>query len=281
MSMKMVFPCTLVLAVLGVSIVRAQDYRAMPSDLGPPQGIQLGPTNESAPVNQEWMPPVHSVGPGLSQWITYQRPECCGQVGCNGPIWSEIYLLNGVEIPAGEHIFGHVLETGWVIQGGGRCLFFNTAMNRDWNIDLSISNILNHGQHSDITVPLDLPGSATPVSVSVRELNRTYVNAAFGREWYFHRSPDAWIRTWRIGLSAGGRYGSAKLELFQTLHRTDVISGLFANLSTDVEIPCGCCCTFLVGMRAEWGYTWSDILQRQNDSDLQDVNILFTAGVRF
>jgi hypothetical protein len=285
MSMKIAFPCTLVLAVLGVSIVRAQDYRAMPSELGPPQGIQLGPMDGPAPANQPanqpGTPPAQGGLPGLSQWITYQRPECCGNVGCNGPIWSELYLLNGVEIPIQGHIFGHVLETGWVIQGGGRSLFFNPSMDRDWNIDLSLSNILNRGQHSDILIPLNLPGSTTPVNVSVRELNRTYVNAALGREWYFRRAPDCWIRTWRIGVYAGGRLGSEKVELYQTVHRTDVISGLFTGLNTDVEIPCGCCCTFLAGMRVEWGYTWSDIFQHQNESDIQDLNILFTAGVRF
>jgi hypothetical protein len=217
-------------------------------------------------------------------------------------------VLTGVEIPAGEHIFGHVLETGWVVQGGGRTLFFNPAMDRDWNIDLSVSNILNHGQHSDIKIPINLlvpntPGSQPPVlvnplfsGVSVRELNRTYVNLAFGRDWYLHRPPDAWIHRLRIGLSAGGRLGTEKLELIETTHRTDTIAGLFIGLSTDIEIPCGCC-TFLFGMRTEWGYTWSDILQYQpapgatqgpmgtrgpiNNSDLQDVNFLFTAGVRF
>ena len=120
----------------------------------------------------------------------------------------------------------------------------------------------------------------TTRNVSIRELNRTYVNAAFGREWYFYRPPDAWIHCWRIGLSGGGRLGSEKLELNEIAHRTDVIGGMFAGLSSDVEIPCGCC-TFLAGMRAEWGYNWADILQHQNSSDLQDVNILFTAGVRF
>ena len=249
--MKIVFPCTLVLAVLGVSMVQAQDYRAMPSDdLGSPQGVQLGPMNEPAtPANQQGTPPAQGGLPGLSQWMTYQRPVCCGNVGGNGPVWGELYLLTGVEIPAYGPILGHVLETGWVIQGGGRTLFFNQAMDRDWNIDLSISNILNRGQHGDVMIPLNLPGSTGPVDVSLRELNRTYVNAALGREWYFRRAPDCWIRTWRIGVSAGGRLGSEKAELYEMVHRTDVISGLFANLSGDVEIPCGCGCTFLLGMR--------------------------------
>jgi hypothetical protein len=295
MSTKMFFPCTLVLAVLSVCAIRAQDYRTTPGDFGPPAGVPLDPTRVPAPVPQEAVAPPGAAGPGLSRWMTYQRPECCGNVGCFGPIGAELYVLTGLEIPAEGRIFGHVLETGWVVQGGGRTLFFNQAMDRDWNVDLSVSNILNRGQHSDKTVTLDLllsPTSMiTPVPFSIREMNRTYVNIALGREWYFHRPPDAWIRTWRLGLSAGGRLGSEKLEIEQvpsssnmnsnfSTHRTDVISGTFVTLSTDVEIPCGCC-TFLAGMRAEWGYTWADILQHQNDSDVQDVNILFTAGVRY
>jgi hypothetical protein len=212
--------------------------------------------------------------------MIYQRPDCCGNVGCDGPIYAELYVLTGLEIPAAGHIFGQTLETGWVVQGGGRTLFFNPAMDRDWNIDVSVSNIFNRGQRSDIKVPLNLPGSTNPVDVSIRQLNRTYVNAAFGRDWYFTKPPDAWIHRWRIGLSAGGRLGTEKLELNEIAHRTDVISGLFAVLSADVEIPC-CCCTFLAGMRLEYSYTWSDILQHQNDSDIQDVDFLFTAGVRF
>jgi len=288
MSTNMVFPCTLVLAVLVVCALPAQDYRATPGELGPPPGMRLEPMQVPAPVAQEAMPPLQGAGPGLCRWITYQRPECCGNVGDNGPIGAELYVLTGLEIPAQGKIFGQVLETGWVVQGGGRSLFFNPAMDRDWNIDLSISNVFNRGQHSDITVPLSLPIQPVTVgnvtfatrNVSIRQLNRTYANAALGREWYFNRPPDAWVHTWRIGLSAGGRLGTEKLELNEVTHRHDIIGGVFVTFNTDVEIPCGCC-TFLAGMRAEWGYNWSDILQRQNDSDLQDVNILFTAGVRF
>ena len=280
MSTKIVFPCTLILAVLGGAAVRAQDYRAMPGANAPPLGAQPDAMTAPTAVAPESVPPLQGAGPGLSQWMIYQRPDCCGNVGCDGPIYAELYVLTGLEIPAAGHIFGQTLETGWVVQGGGRTLFFNPAMDRDWNVDVSISNIFNRGQRSDIKAPLNLPGITGPVEVSIRNLNRTYVNAAFGRDWYFTKPPDAWIHRWRIGLSAGGRLGTEKLKLNETTHRTDVISGLFAVLSADAEIPCGCC-TFLAGMRVEYGYTWSDVLQHQNDSDIQDVNFLFTAGVRF
>jgi hypothetical protein len=47
-----------------------------------------------------------------------------------------------------------------------------------------------------------------------------------------------------------------------------------------VEIPCHCC-VFTAGIRTEYGYTWCDILQSQNRTDVQDINLLITVGVRF
>src|SRR5207302_6585290 len=92
--------------------------------------------------------------------------------------------------------------------------------------------------------------------VSVREMNRTYVNAAFGRDWYMNPGPDSWIHRWRVGLDVGARLGSAKTEFNEVTHRQDVVGGMFCTLSADMEIPCGCC-TFLMGMRTEWGYNCS------------------------
>src|SRR5262245_17271674 len=117
MSTKISFPCTLALAVLGFSTTSAQDYR-MPSEVPLPSAMQLDPTRMPAPVAQETVQPLQGPGPGLSRWITYQRPECCGNVGSNGPIFAELYTLTGLEIPAQGTVFGHVLETGWVVQGG-------------------------------------------------------------------------------------------------------------------------------------------------------------------
>ena len=48
----------------------------------------------------------------------------------------------------------------------------------------------------------------------------------------------------------------------------------------DIEYPCGCCTPF-AGIRGEYGYTWTDILQHQNRADLQYLGLLFNLGVRF
>jgi hypothetical protein len=109
----------------------------------------------------------------------------------------------------------------------------------------------------------------------------------------------------RVGLDAGGRWGSSKIQLndrlipknllvfpqnqeqFRNLvtpgftpHRTDVIGGTFISFHSDLEFPCGPC-IFQVGFRAEYSYTWSDILQRQNDADVQDFLLMLNLGARF
>ena len=46
------------------------------------------------------------------------------------------------------------------------------------------------------------------------------------------------------------------------------LGGVTFALHGDVEMPTGCCVLF-VGGRVEYGAIWSDILQRQNDTDTQ------------
>src|SRR5205807_4651410 len=113
------------------------------------------------------------------------------------------------------------------------------------------------------------------------ELNRTDVSVGVGRDWYLWGAANACgEKRWRAGLDAGGRLGTAKAEFNEISHHTDTTGGVYIGLHTELEIPYGCC-SFLVGFRAEWDYTWMDILQIQNNSDLQDVNLLFTFGVRY
>lgn len=136
------------------------------------------------------------------------------------------------------------------------------------------------------------PATIAAEGVTVSDLNRTFVNVGFGRDWYLNGPAPTYLNAddrggcggggpvWRVGLDGGGRYGSAKLELHEIHHRTDTIAGAFIGAHADVEVPCGCC-IFQAGVRVEYGYTWMDILQQHNDTDLSDVNLLFSAGVRF
>jgi hypothetical protein len=236
------------------------------------------------------------VPPGLSSWMLYNRsPECCGPVGGNGPIQLEVYLRTGPELPVEGKIFGHVLTPGWEIAGGGRSLFFNPEMDAAWTIDLGISNTQNQGQHSDIQIPYNLilatgsnPITGAPtgttiqtVQLTVKNLNRTFANLGLGREWYLTGAANCGQPVWRVGIDGGPRLGTAKIEFHEFQHRNDVIGAAYVALHTDWECSCGGCCSFFAGLRAEWSYNWMDILQKQNDSDMMDLNLLMNFGVRY
>jgi hypothetical protein len=251
------------------------------------------------------MPP-----PSLSSWITHHQPDCCYPFGGHGPINTELYIRNGPSIPVAGGILHDILDTGWDFQAGGRSLFFNPSVDAAWTVDLSVNYIYNHAEPSP-TVPVILPTQASFVSpiefktmtiqAHLRELDRTFANVAVGREWYLNAPANASGWKWRAGLDVGGRLGTAKALFAQrvsqpvqilensgqtltfgttTSHFTDTIYGTSISLHTDLEVPCGCC-TFLGGFRAEWDYTWMDVLKGTNNSDLQDVNLLFMLGVRF
>ncbi len=277
---KMVFSSALLLTVLGVGGLRGADPA---ESLGMPAPLSVAPQVTplpTAPVPADGQAATPALQQGhLSSWILNQRPDCCGPLGADGPIVSQLYVRVGTSLPVEGSIFGHTLQPGWEIQGGGRSLFFNKELDADWAIDLSISNIYNHGQRSDILIPIAI-APTTFVGETVHDLNRTFVNLGFGRDWYIYGPANACGCKWVWGVDAGGRLGSAKLDMNAFPHRTDVISGLFAAVHSEVEHSCGCC-TFSYGFRAEWDYTWMDILGIRNDSDLMDVNLLFTAAVRF
>jgi len=113
----------------------------------------------------------------------------------------------------------------------------------------------------------------------LRDLNRTFVNGAFGREWYLNAPANAAGWKWRAGFDLGGGIGSGLLNFVDLRHKTDTIYDVVISLHSDIEVPYGCC-TFTYGFRAEWDYTWTDLIQR-NNGQLQDVNLLLAFGVRF
>jgi hypothetical protein len=321
MSAKTIFTAALVMAVLGFGTVRGQTTTPSYS------GSNESNNNNNNDANDEGHKPGQvSEGPHtLSNYITYQRPDCCGPIGGDGPIQLELYSRAGVSVPIGNTSFTKALQNGWMIEGGGRSLFFNPAMDAAWTIDLGLSNTWNHGEHPEIQFPLNniivpfaasatafppqasfaignfVPhatptittvtptsgpsaGTAIPVftapGVSIHFLNRTFVNLGFGREYYLLGSAHDCGTRWRVGADVGGRWGSAKLGLNEIRHRTGVLEGVFASVHTDLEWPC-CSVVFVAGLRAEWSYTFSEILQEQNNADVQEINLMVTAGVRF
>ena len=201
----------LMMTLAGVGAAHAQ-YPSGPASSPPSPLPTLGPT--PAPVDAP-LPPA--TGPRLSDYILGSNPDCCGPVGGDGPISTEIYVRWGPSVNIMHGFLGKELETGWDVDVGGRALFFNPENDAAWTADLSISNVSNQGQHSDrhailhsIIVPdqFGTPTMANNVSVTVRNLNRTYANFGSGREWYLWapgaNCPNCGFMpagtTWRVGM---------------------------------------------------------------------------------
>jgi hypothetical protein len=226
---------------------------------------------------------------GLSRWIVGTCPDCCGPIGGDTAIESELYIRSGVVFPFGGGEIAESLDTGWAIGGGGRILFLQDCGRRAWTVDLGILNMFNGAKAGVESFPFvdlrSIPGLAIPTVASVRSLNRTFVNATVGTEYYLMGQASGCgcggQPSVRVGADAGVRYGTEKLVLGAPFrHENDVIYGALLAVHADVEMPTGCC-TFLAGVRGEWDYTWSNIIGPENDADLQGINLLFNFGVRF
>jgi hypothetical protein len=212
----------------------------------------------------------------FANWETHPRACCTGPVSDKPPIQTELYFRTGPSFIVGGGIYGNSLDTGWTFQGGAKTMFFNPYFDAAWYIDLGLgttTNSANDHPQSVILIVDDLPNLAT-----IRGLNRTTVNVGLGRAWYLWAPADSVNGNLRVAWDGGGRYGSARGDFFEITHETDVIGGLYTGIQADWEWPCQNF-TFQLGVRLEYGYTWSDMLQRK--SDVQDVNLLFQAGVRF
>jgi hypothetical protein len=301
MSAKAGIPCALVWAILGIGMAQAedppspvagadtpltnalaQDKAAPVESLPPPEGVQPHappsatgetPAEPAAAAN----PPAQSGPTGLSSWIQYYRPDCCGPVGGNGSIHYELYTYTGPTIPVGNQYYGHTLDTGWGVQAGGRSLFFDTDESAAWTVDLGLSYYYNHCKPGN-SVTFDVPSG--PVTAAPRDLGRTYGSLAVGRVWYLNAPATDCGMRWRIGCDFDGRLGTAREDFVETTHRTNTLYGIAIGGYTDLEFP-NSCCTWLVGLRAEWAYTWVNDNLGIAPGDIQDVNLWLTFGVRF
>jgi hypothetical protein len=293
MNAKRACLVALVMTLAGVGAARAQVYGsgspggpASPSlPTLPAPGAQVAPVDGAPPA-----PPL----PRLSDYILGTKPDCCGPVGGDGPISTEIYARSGPGFIIPTGFLGKTLETGWVIEGGGRALFFNPAGDAACTVDLGLSNVYNHGQHSDRVAVLHvletgLTGTGRVTApVTIRDLNRTFANLGVGGEWWLWgpaancptcgRMGDG--PTCRVGFDAGGRWGTEKMEFNGLQHRTEVIEGAFVAVHADVEVPCGGW-VFVGGTRLEWDHTWMHQILQGLPENLQDLNLLVTLGIRY
>jgi hypothetical protein len=295
MSAKKICLGGLVVILLGLGAARGQGPAGSPyssaNGMGEPAGPSAPPSTQGPPPPA--MPP--GTPPMLSDWVAGCRgPLCAGPIGANGPIYQEPFVRSGLVWAVSGNLYGRALETGWNIEVGDRTLFFNPEATAAWTAELSLANFNNTSGdrttlHPLFNVPITRNGQTTVLnqaSAAIKSLNRTTVNVAGGREWYLWGTAECGRcdPNLRVGFDVGGRYGTAKNDFFNPMqplpHRTDTIGGVFVSAHTDLEVPMGGC-ILVAGVRGEWGYTWSDILQEQNNSDVEDLNLLFTFGARF
>jgi hypothetical protein len=280
MSHKASFCLAVVLTLAALGAVRGQEGSPAPAPETLPQPAPA-PSGEVLPAPSVLTSP-------MSSWIVHNQANCCEPFGGDGPINMELYIQTGPSIPVAGGILHHIMETGWDVRGGGRSMFFNPEVDAAWTVDLSLFYIYNHARPNPKVPIVTTAGSTTPgqpagpgvtIQATLRDLNRTFVNGALGREWYLNAPANAAGWKWRAGFDMGGGIGSGLVDFVELRHKTDTIYDVLISLHTDLEIPWGCC-TFTYGFRAEWDYTWSDLIQR-NNGQLQDVNLLVSLGVRF
>lgn len=287
MSAKSLFSSILFLTIVGLHPVHGQT-----------SFVPGAPSTKSLTSSPAAQTTALQPNEGLSDWIIYPRDYLAvGPVGGPG-MGTELFLRVGPTVPFGARL-GPLLDVGWMIQGGGRALFFNESQTAAWVVEPSISNHHNTSHRTDvphsisILVPdpniFKLPTPPPPKrvffgvdpgvpGVTITDYNRTFVNLGFGRLWYLVGSANDPESKWRVGVDGGGRWGSASMQFNEIRHRTDVIGGAFLALHSSVEFPMGSF-VLLGGFRTEWSYTWSDILQ--TSTDVHDINLLFDFGLRF
>jgi hypothetical protein len=306
MSTKPVFPCALLLALVGASLVRAQppsdqratDYRATPPNaiVATTQTPNMTGVNEVPPPTEVFPPP------NPDKWMCYTCPDCCGPMGKCGPVRYELFLRSGPALNIGGGTASGVLASGWMFEAGGRSLFFDADPVRAWTVELSVSDVYNHGNRPNIQYifggTTNAAGTPVPNLVSTASLNRTYGNVSGGREWWLIGMPFECGWRWRAGVDGGFRYGTCNHDMhnfnpnsaapgttipgtnFGQISRNGSITyGPFAAIHSDIEFPCNCC-TYLAGVRAEWDYSRMNVIPLRNN-DIYDLNLMLNIGVRY
>lgn len=275
-----------------------QDTAPPPRPLDPPP--KAGPADAlgalTAPVGATGLPP----GAYASPWYG-DGPGCCGPMGRNGQVAYELYAETGPNLPFGGTEFTDRLHAGWVVSGGGRSLFFNTAGDAAWVLDLGLSYTYNRGSADSFSdVFIRQPPQTNQITGQIiaqpdllqtsriRGLHRTSFNFGFGRDCFLWGPGNpGGEHGWnvRAGMDVGGRWGTSHVDLVPNgangsySRRQAVFHGVYLSAHANVEVPLGGW-IWASGLRGQWGYDWTNVIPPL-DGDIHNVNILLTTGFRF
>lgn len=224
--------------------------------------------------------------------------NCCGPVGGNGPITYELFTRTGSSlIVGGGPDLSGATRFGWMVEGGGRSLFMNTANDAAWTAELSLMYAYNGGGDRVLDVFARQPknpntglliGPDQIQPFTLRGVTRTGLNYTIGRDWFlngpgFLGYEQAWNT--RFGVDVGGNYGTIRVDLVPVadvnnyFRRYSVTNGIQFAAHWNAEMPVGAWIAF-AGVRAQYGFHHSNVVPPLS-GNFQDLNLLFTAGVRF
>jgi hypothetical protein len=299
MSAKAILPGACILLWLcgaaaadGPQIVRSwqpADATQMKQPPMPPAGVPVAeplPKPSDSPIAAVTEQPALPAGSVCSPWSGPGGTGCCGPVGGNGPIMSEVYIRNGVVLPVAGGIFNNVTGAGYMLSVGGRSLFFDPIGSKAWTAEFGVDYIYNNGTRD--FEEFDIFGMFS----SIREHHRAAVHIAGGREYYMLTPAYQNNCNWRVGWDVGGRYGAERVNLnvptdppvanapIGFSRRNDTYGGVFVAFHTDFEYPLAGCRTFVAGLRTEWSYNWSEVIPTW-DTNEQDVAIMINFGIKF
>lgn len=303
MSTNRILLSALVITLLSLGTVRAQDTSGSLTPLDPPPYL-----DRSSPPNSNNLgsnPPVPAgVADGNvsrppqftpSEWILYPRSTgcACGMSGV-GPIAWDVYFETGISAPFSGNLFGRALGLGFDVGGGARTYFYDSAaVDAAWVVDLGLhvitNNIADHSRpytlynvrNRDTNTVVNTP-TFPEVDVTLKGISRTYTRLGLGREWWIIGSGEnngSGVH-WRWGVDVGGQYGWVKLDVNELRHMTGNLGNVYTDIHTDIDVPFGP--GFIIfGAKAMVGYTFSNILQSQNNSDILEASFLLQTGYRW
>ena len=271
MSAKAIVTRAVILAALGGWTGRA--VAQLPPSYGStanPEQLPAPTAPTTSPLPAVMPPPsqIPAIQAGLPSgsvpdpWITYDRPGCCGPIGADGPIDTELYIRSGPSITTGNSIIQRTVNTGWAEEFGGRSVFFNRDTTAAWTADIGIDYTYDNGGGSGHNFTLFQPFSINtstnvfqqvtqvvpvPLTVSIRDYQRVAFRPSFGGEWYIGRPAYCPGTHWRVGTDIGGRWGSSRIGLNDftqpniVIYRrlSDVYGSVVLAIHSDVEVPVG------------------------------------------
>jgi len=255
----------------------------VPAPAGYPAAAIANPAGGLQPVSRS-----------ASDWLN-SPCLCNGPTGKNGPIGSEFFIMTGPKIPFGSSIEARYANTGWMVEGGARSLFFNPSNDAAWIVLVALTYQYNDG--SGRVAPFDYFKAEPQVPVTIRDIHRYSMTFGGGRDWFFYdRDPlGHGGSSLRLGLETGGRWGGEHINLnliaddprsppdIQSqrifLERFKVYGGYYLAAHADIEVPKDSWVWF-AGFRAEWAVNFGDVIPFQNNT-LFDVNLLLTTGFRY